>query len=141
MHGLPVSKCGRKIILSDDQKTRKVEVVKGWLNSKIDMDKVIFSDECKFTLDGNEAPKTWVKKITHRKRKRPFRGGSFMVWGCMSRSGILPRKIEGTLTTVKYCALLEDDILPILNAQFENFWLQQDNARPHTSKSAKVFLC
>ena len=51
-----------KIILNDDQKTRRVEAVKGWICTKIDMDKVIFSDEWKFTLDGNEAPKIWVKK-------------------------------------------------------------------------------
>ena len=37
---------------------RRVQIVKGWILAKIDMDKVIFSDECKFPMDGNDTPKT-----------------------------------------------------------------------------------
>jgi len=82
---------------------------------KIELERVIFSDECKFTLDGNDRFMTWVKNIIHRRRKRPFRGGSILVWGCISRGGLLIlRKIEGTVTSVKYCDLLAKYVLPIL---------------------------
>jgi len=50
------------------------------------------------------------------------------------------RKIEGTLTFTKYCELLEKDVLPTLKANFEDYRLQQDNARPHCSKSAMSFF-
>ena len=73
-----------RVVLTAKQKERRVEAVKSWICGKIDLDQVIFSDECKFTLDGNDRSMTWVKNITHRRRKRPFRGGSILVWGCIS---------------------------------------------------------
>jgi len=130
-----------KIVLSAAQKMTRCKIVKNWICEKIDMDLVVYSDECKFTLDGNDCTKTWVKNIRNRRRKRPFRGGSVMVWGCIDRDGlILLRKLDGTLTTAKYCAFLKDDVLPVLEDKFCRFWFQQDNARPHVSKSAKVFF-
>jgi len=53
---------------------------------------------------------------------------------------LILRKIEGTVTSVKYCDLLAKDVLPILKDKLGNFLLQQDNARPHTSKSAMSFF-
>jgi len=130
-----------KVVLTAKQKERRVEAIKAWICGKVDLDKVIFSDECKFTLDGNDGSMTWVKKITHRRQKRPFRGGSIMVWGCMSRDGLLVlKKLEGTLTSTKYCDLLEKDVLPILKDKYDEYRFQQDNARPHCSKIAKQFF-
>jgi len=84
---------------------------------------------------------TWLKNITHRRQIRPFRGGSIMVWGCISRGGLLMlRKIEGTLTSTKYCELLEKDVLLTLKANFEDYRLQQDNSRPYFSKNAMSFF-
>ena len=81
---------------------RRVDIVKKWICNKIDMDQV-YTDECKFTLDDNYSSSTWEKNITNRRRKKPFRGGSVMIWVCISNSGLVPlRKLEGTLSTVKY---------------------------------------
>ena len=64
-----------------------------------------------------------------------------MVWGCIFWCGLLMlRKIEGTLTSAKYCELLEKDVFPTLKAYFEDYWLQQDNTRPHCSKSTMSFF-
>ena len=85
------------------------------------MDLLAYKDECKFTLDVT-IPQAHGKEYNHRRRKRPIRGISVMIWDCISRNGlILPRKLEGTLTTVKYCGFLKDDVLPILKAKYKRF--------------------
>ena len=94
-----------QILLTEKQKQKRVDTVRKMIYEKIDMDQVIFSDECKFTLDGNDGSKTWVTKINKRRRKRRFKGGSVMVWGCITRSGlIILRKVKGSLTSAKYCS-------------------------------------
>jgi len=58
-----------RVVLTAKQKERRVEAVKSWICGKIDLDQVIFSDECKFTLDDNDRSMTWVKNTTHRSEK------------------------------------------------------------------------
>ena len=50
------------------------------------------------------------------------------------------RKLKGTPSTVKYYGFLKDDVLPVLKAKYKTFWFQQDNARPHASKTAIFFF-
>ena len=62
---------------------------------------IIFSDREKGIINSvnNIAPL--------RRRKRSFRGGSVIVWGCISRSRlVLLRKLVGALSTAKYCGFL-----------------------------------
>jgi transposase len=133
--GLKYKAYKRKIILTEFQKKVRVNQVEQWITDKIDFDKVVFSDESRFTLDGNDSLRSWMNKNTKSQSRRPFQGGSVMVWGCMARCGLLLlRKIEGNINSLSYCKLMEEDVLPSLNEKLGSFIFQQDNARPHVSK-------
>ena len=50
----------------------------------------MFSDEKKFNLDGPDGSQCYWQDLRNEKQlfsKRPFRGGSVMVWGAFSASG------------------------------------------------------
>ena len=64
-----------------------------------------------------------------------------MIWGCISLSGlVLLRKLRGTLSIAKYCGIQKDDVLTVLKAKYKRFWFQQDNTRPHVSKTTMSFF-
>lgn len=125
----------RKIILSEIQKENRVRIVRNWIRAKLDPDLVVFTDESRFSLDGNDSLRSWMNKNNHILPKRPYRGGSLMVWGAISKSGeIILRRIYGKLNSEKYCNLMETDILPYLNKSIRTYIFQQDNASCHVSK-------
>lgn len=101
----------------------------------MDPDQIIFSDESRFSLDGSDCMYSWTKGNDYFKQMRPFKGGSIMIWGAIAKSGlIIIRKIKGTLNSEKYCKLMENDIIPILNDHLGTYIFQQDNATCHVSK-------
>jgi len=123
------------IILSDAQKKQRVKMVRSYITQRIDFHKVVFTDESRFSLDGNDNYHTWSKNSRPIVNRRPYKGGSIMVWGAMTYTGqLLLRIIEGNLNSEKYCDLLRDDIFPVLKSSMESFIFQQDNAPCHTSK-------
>ena len=54
-----------KIVLTHNQ-MMSVDIVKKWICNKIDMDQVIYTDECKFTLDCKDFSSTRAKNINNR---------------------------------------------------------------------------
>ena len=68
--------------------------------------KVAFTDECRFTLDGNDNVKSWSKKNPEIVNQRPYKGESIIIWGAITHTGaLLLRKVEGSLNSEKYCDL------------------------------------
>ena len=113
----------------------RVGLVRCYITERIDFHKVVFKDESRFTLDGNDSNKTWSKIGRPILNRRPYKGESIMVWGTMTYTGrILLRKIEGSLNSEKYCDLMTKDFIPSLKSEMEFFLLQQDNAPCHNSK-------
>jgi len=97
------------------------------------MDQVVYTDECKLTLDSNDSSSTWVKNITNRRRKKSFRFGLVIAWGCISRSGlVLLQKLEGTLSTAKFCGFLKDDILPVLKTKYNPLYIMLAKLQCHS---------
>lgn len=131
----PVS---RKIILTKEHKLQRVEKVRKWIIDKVDPDLIIFTDECRFTLDGNDSLYSWQSQNKINLPKRPFKGGSVMIWGGISKCGeIFIRRIHGKLDSQKYCEMMENDIIPMLNKRIRTYIFQQDNATCHVSKLTK----
>lgn len=128
----------KKIILTDEQKRNRLRLIKAWFEERIDFNKVIFTDECRFSLDGPDNFLSWQldDDVTKYRQSRAFSGGSVMIFGLMGSDGFLEvRKIDGTLDGRKYSELLDRDIIPLLKARYiSDFVYQQDNARPHTSR-------
>lgn len=127
----------KKIILTKEQKDKRVKIVRNWIRTKLDPDLVVFTDESRFSLDGNDSMYSWMDKNDFNLERRPFGGGSVMVWGAILKSGkIILRRIVGTLNSEKYCSLMENDILPLLNNTIRTYIFQQDNASCHVSKKS-----
>jgi len=68
-------------------------------------------------------------------------GFSVMFWGCFSKIGLGPLvALEGSQTADTYISLLEDVLLPELEAAEGPMVLMQDNAPCHKAKKVNTFL-
>lgn len=129
----------KKIVLNDYQKSTRVTAIKSWLKSNIDFNKVIYSDECRFSLDGPDYFLSWQLHNDENsmfRSLRAFGGGSQMIFGYINVHGLLSIKfIDGTIDSEKYLSILNDEVIPDICQNFgDDFIWQQDNARPHTAK-------
>lgn len=110
-----------------------------------DWKRVIWSDETKISRLGSDG-REWVWKkrgsaITdqHVQGTVKFGGGSLMLWGCMTASGIgYACRINSMIDSALYTQILSDELLTTLEyygLERENIIFQQDNAGVHTSQS------
>jgi transposase len=68
-------------------------------------------------------------------------GFSVMFWGCFSKVGLGPLvALEGNMTGEKYIKLLQDILIPELQAANRPMTFMQDNAPCHTAKVVRDFL-
>jgi len=110
--------------------------------------RTIFSDEKKFNLDGPDGWAYYWHDLRKEKRvfsKRGHGGGSLMIWIGVSKNFKSDLYVlDGTLNAVKYQALLETSLLPLVtkvnevNAQGAIF--QHDKAKAHAAKSTSAWL-
>jgi len=122
-----------------------LEILRSWFQEKIDFSKIIFSDESRFSLDGPKNQSRWhfIADEPICTPSRVMEGDSIMVFGLIGVDGLLSiRKIEGIVNGEKYVQLMDKDIIHMLKARYKSkFIFQKDNARPHTSKTAKgIFM-
>ena len=114
-----------------------------WVKKKVTWTKekwetVAFSD--KFNLDGPDDSYCYWHDLRKEKQmflKRPFGGGSVMVWGAFSASGKADLVVmEGKQNSARYINVLEKkSLFPFMNClNTNNALFQQDNAAIHTSK-------
>ena len=107
-------------------------------------DWVIFTDEKRFNLVGNDAYQSiWVegKKIYTHEIGRTSRVG-LMVWGAISCDGGLHLIcIDERITSETYCNMLENDFFHEMEGQLpEDFVWMHDNATPHAAAATKAYL-
>jgi len=102
----------------------------------------VFSDESRFELFNNDSRKWVWRKPDEKYRKECLqltvqKSAGIMIWGCFCRDRIgLLVLLEGSVTAVKYIELLEQHLLPFMNAQTE-YVFQDDNAPAHTARAVK----
>lgn len=132
----------QKIILTNDQKLKRFECVRNWIYKGINFEKVIFSDEKKFNLDGPDNYCSWTNTSSPKilRNKRQCGGGSVMVHGAISSAGkcyiqIVKEKINSQV----YLGILKNVIayFPMLK---KDYIYQHDLAPAHASKVTKEFL-
>lgn len=108
-------------------------------------EKIIFSDEKKFNLDGPDG-KMMNWRDTRRERQtcyaRNFGGGTVMVWaafGVRGKSSIC--FISTNMNSEMYIELLDSVLVDFGEGFWGNDWIfQQDNASIHISGKTKSFL-
>ena len=65
-------------------------------------------------------------------------GGSIMIWGCFSLSGVGHiYRVEGSINSSRYQNILKTYMLP---SSTKDVIFQQDNAPLHTSRSTKTWF-
>ncbi|CAD6200288.1 unnamed protein product [Caenorhabditis auriculariae] len=114
-------------------------------NMATDWNKIIFSDEKKFNLDGPDGyAHYWrdLRKDPMYFSKRNFGGGSLMVWAAFCGNGTVALSFIGTRTNSQdYQQLLAQHLLPYLRRRRRaNMIYQQDNASVHASNSTLAWF-
>ena len=136
------AKASMEIKLTKKDMIFRMNVISGWIESNINWQNVVFSDEKCFSLDGPNNWMSYVRQSTKLVRQRRHsRGGSVMVWlYCMSNGLLSFRIINGSLKSEDYKELLSESLVRIAKLNFgPNFLVQQDNAPVHRSKLIQKF--
>ena len=135
----------RKLKLTEVQKRDRVSLIKQWFREKVAFEKVIFTDEVRFSLDGPDNCLSWELDDENNdciRQLRQQKGGSIMCYMALTIDGIIvSHLVDGTINSAKYIDIIRDVLLPKLRAKYnDDFILQQDNASAHKSKATAKFL-
>ena len=111
-----------------------------------DLVRALFTHESRFHLDNSDGRSRGYRRVGERFhdscviQRRPFGGGSVMVWGGISARGRTALVVvDGTLTGIRYRhEIIRPHVLPFV--QQHNATLQQDNARQHVALVVTDFL-
>lgn len=139
-HGRNVRK---KPFVSSENRRKRIAFAKD--HQKYDQmfwNKVIFSDECKFSISGSDGrEKVWRKVNTELNPNNmtgtvEHGGGSVMVWGCMAANGVGNLVfIENIMDRYGYLNILKNNLKESARklGMEGSFIFQQDNDPKHTS--------
>ena len=127
--------------LSKKSKVKRINVCWDWFLKRKNLEMVVITDECRFSLDGPDNFQTWTfnPEKEHLRIKHPCKGGGVMIWAALLPDGTLHiSRIPKSCTKEWYHNLLENEVFPLLNEKFPMGYLfQQDNAPCHTAKVIK----
>jgi len=135
----------KRVVLNDEQRKNREKIITGWFTENLNFRSIVFSDECRFSLDGPDNFLSWDLYNCSSDCERPKRimdGGGIMIYGFIDYTGYLwIEKISKTMNSEVYLDLLKEKVIPNLRERLgKNFILQQDNARPHIAKKVMQFF-
>ena len=133
----------KKILLSAKNKYERLRIITGWLARNHSFEKTIFSDEKRFSLDGPDCWRSYIKENDDIVReRRQCQGGDIMMWLMSFPNGLVSYEIiEGYFKSINYKYLLEKRILPTIRLNYgSDFYYQDDNCTVHKAKLVKDFL-
>jgi len=110
-------------------------------SKEIDPDKIIFTDEAHFWLDGyvnRQNFRIWGSQKPELLRTTPLHPQKLTVWCGISASGIIgPYFLNDSVTSEVYHKLIRDEFLPEAKrlGMIEGHYFQQDGAPPHTTRA------
>ena len=106
--------------------------------------KVIFSDEKKWNLTGNDGYViVWLENPGDAAKEEVKQStASIMTWGAISsKKGLVIVRVDERIDSETYCDMLETCFFNNANVILPfNYLFQQDNAPPHLSRFTKEFL-
>lgn len=124
---------------------RRVAFSRWYLTHPEVWQRIIYSDEKRFNLDG---PDKWHKYWSdERKPKRTYitrqqGGGGVMIWAAFSSTGKTQVAFcSNRLNSIAYTQILEQHLIPYANIHYnDNYLYQQDNATPHVSQHSRAWF-
>ena len=126
-----------KFTLTKKMKLERVSVIKSYVKCRIDWNKVVFTDEKRFSLVGCDSFYTWIHEGHSPQRiSKVLRSPSLMVWGMILPNGLLSfRLMQGNQNSESYIKIIAESALPIIKLNMkQDFIFQQDNCPIHKSK-------
>lgn len=143
-----VKKMTKRPLLTEKHKENRVKWATEYL--KTNFENVLFTDECRATLDGPDGwAKGWVVdgQSTTTRISRQQGGGGVMFWaGIMGSSLLGPFRVDDgvKLNSEGYCAFLNEHFLTWFKSQRPQFRnklvFMHDNAPSHASNHTKQWL-
>ncbi|KAG3109322.1 hypothetical protein PI125_g11048 [Phytophthora idaei] len=135
----------RTPMLKPRHKLARRKWAKAMIRAWTDWDRVIFSDEKKFNLDGPDGMQYYWDDLRTEKEtfySRQNGGGSVMIWGGFSSKGTTDIAFFlGHQHSLDNQETLTSYLLPFGEAMHDGSYVfQQDNASIHSSNSTKSFL-
>lgn len=129
------------IQLTTDQKEKRMKCIECWFSKNIDFQKVIFSDEKRFKLDGPDNFKTWCNADDKNPRRlRQNGGGGVTVHGALGYDGFLRLiRLDGNLNGDRYLVILEN-LTAEIKLRYNDFYFMHDGAPPHRCLKVKSWL-
>ena len=108
-------------------------------------EKIIFSDEATCHLNGTQNTDNcyyYSSNNEHRVFEKPIKSASLTVWAMVSYDGrIAFRIINNTMSSDRYCGILNEVVFPTLNSvRYNNHFFQQDGAAVHWSLAVRQLL-
>lgn len=116
------------------------EIIERIENGSMSLERVWWSDESHFDVSGYVNKQNWRHWGTdnpHLAIVRPLNPRRLTVWCAISSAGIIgPVIVNGTVTSQKYCEMLNESFIPVAHGlnMVENAWFMQDGARPHRTE-------
>nr|CCA27267.1 Transposable element Tc3 transposase putative [Albugo laibachii Nc14] len=135
--------------LKKHHKAKRIPFAKKHLNKVEFWERVLFTDENKFNLDGPGGCQYYwhvILKDPETYSRRGMRGGSVLVWAGVCQNGKTKIAfLEGKQTAVKYTQTILNYLCLFLQELQDNHGIrepifQQDGASIHTAKSTQTFL-
>lgn len=132
-----------KITLGKKYRLKRVNAARSYIQNNINWNKVVFTDEKRFNLNGCDSFSTWSHKRRNTKNIRSIlKSPGVMIWGMLLPSGLFSYRIMlGKQNSDKYIDILKESAFKIINLNLEkDIIFQQDNCPIHKSSKTINFL-
>ncbi|KAG3252027.1 hypothetical protein PI124_g3373 [Phytophthora idaei] len=128
--------------LTKEHKLARLEWAKRMVGRPETWERIIFSDEKKFNLDGLRHCWRDVRRPAWQTVRRQNGGGSVMVWGSFRAAGRSKLAVlEGRQASEHYIHTVSEYMLPFAHLHYGlDYIYQQDNASIHRSRLTKEFF-
>lgn len=139
----------KKMRIRNENKVKRVNWCRRQRNKTVDeyWKNVIFSDECKVMIDGEERVYIWRKAGEEWDppcaAPPPGRRLNLMIWGCITYHGVGTLcVVNGNINAEKYIEIINNNLWPVVARHFHDgrYIYQDDNAPVHRARIVREFI-
>ena len=129
-----------KFKLTHQMRVARLQAVRLYIESGLNWNHVVFSDEKRFSMHGCDSYYNWIDKNQSPCRvKKIVKAPGLMIWAMLLPNGLVSFSVmRGYQNSNKYMEIIQNRAIPIIKLNMgNNFIYQQDNCPIHVSKFSK----